>query len=227
MLILAIDTALNAVSVCVFDSERDEVTASERILLERGHAEHLVPLLDRLDGKAAGSLASISRVAVSTGPGSFTGIRVGIAAARAAGLARGVEVVGISTFAAFAAPLLGREGADVGCVIDARHGNVFFESYDETGAVIHSAEVMPVRQVAKRLRDKRTILTGPGASLVAIEAWSMGRKADVEGEAASPAIEYVARLGAIADVEESPPSPFYLKAADVTPNAVHIRQAHL
>jgi hypothetical protein len=50
----------------------------------------------------------------------------------------------------------------------------------------------------------------------------MGRKADVEGEEASPNIEFVARLGAIADLEESPPSPFYLKAADVTPSGVQI-----
>lgn len=227
MLILAIDTALNALSVCLFDTDQDEAVAAERVLLERGHAEHLVPLLDCLHLKSDGGLDSISRVAVTTGPGSFTGIRVGIAAARAAGTARGVEVVGVSTFMAFAAPLLGSGGADVGCVIDARHGNVFFESYDETGAVVHSAEVLSVRQAAVRLRDRRTILTGPGASLVAIEAWSMGRKADVQGEAVSPEIEYVARLGAIADVEESPPRPFYLKAADVTPSSVHIRQAHL
>jgi tRNA threonylcarbamoyladenosine biosynthesis protein TsaB len=227
MLVLAIDTALNAVSVCVFDSIRDEVLASEHMLLERGHAEHLVPLLGRLDAKFAGALPSLARVAVTTGPGSFTGIRVGIAAARAAGIAHGIEVVGVSVFSAFAAPLIGNAGTDVGCVVDARHGSVFFESYDEMGAIVRSAEVVPVRQAAKRLRDRRTILTGPGASLVAIEAWSMGRKADVEGEEAYPNIEFVARLGAIADLEESPPSPFYLKAADVTPSGVQIQQAQI
>lgn len=227
MHVLAIDTALNAVSVCVFDSLRDEVVAFEQMLLERGHAEHLVPLLARLDAKCSGSGGSVSRVAVTTGPGSFTGIRVGIAAAQAAGIAYGVDVVGISTFSAFAAPLVGRDGADIGCVVDARHGNVFFEMYDELGAIVRSAEILPVRQAARRLRDKRTILTGPGASLVAIEAWSMGRKADVEGEEASPSIEFVARLGAIADVEESPPSPFYLKAADVTPSGILAPQARL
>jgi tRNA threonylcarbamoyladenosine biosynthesis protein TsaB len=227
MLVLAIDTALNAVSVCVFDSVGDEVVASEQILLERGHAEHLVPLLSRLDAKCPSAFASVSRVAVTTGPGSFTGIRVGIAAARAAGAALGVEVVGVSTFSAFGAPLLGKEGADVGCVVDARHGNVFFEMYDEVGVVLRAAEILPVREAARRLRDRRTILTGPGASLVAIEAWSMGWKADVEGEEASPNIEFVARLGAVAEVEESSPSPFYLKAADVTPNGVSIPQARL
>ncbi len=172
-------------------------------------------------------LASLSRVAVTTGPGSFTGIRVGIAAARAAGTAYGIDVVGISTFSAFAAPLLGKDGADVACVVDARHGNVFFEMYDEMGAVVRSAEILPVREAARRLRDRRAILTGPGASLVAIEAWSMGRKADVEGEEASPKIEFVAKLGAIADVEESRPSPFYLKAADVTPSGNEVPQARL
>lgn len=216
MLILAIDTALGAVAACAYNGQEGRIVASERIFLDRGHAEALVPLLARLEAQIPNGLAAVERVAVTTGPGSFTGIRVGIAAARAAGLACGVDVVGVSTLSAFAAPLLGCEGLSVGCAIDARHGNVYFESFDHRGAVVHEAAVLPVRQAAALLGAGQTILTGPGATLVAIEAWSQGRKAEVGGEFVSPAIEYVARLGILADSAESPPQPFYLKAADVT-----------
>ncbi|MDP2356558.1 MAG: tRNA (adenosine(37)-N6)-threonylcarbamoyltransferase complex dimerization subunit type 1 TsaB [Beijerinckiaceae bacterium] len=227
MLILAIDTALGAVAACVYDTEQDHVLASERLILARGHAEALVPLLERLAAHFSGSFDGIERVAVTTGPGSFTGIRVGVAAARAIGVARNIKVVGITTFSAFAAPLLGRDRADVACVVDARHGNVFIETFDHTGAIVHGAAVVPVRLAAVRLGDTPTILTGPGAPLVAIEAWSLGRKVDVGGETVSPPIDFVARLGAIADLQESPANPFYLKAADVTHNASNLTQARL
>lgn len=217
MLILAIDTSLGAVAACVYDAEQDQVLAEERVMLVRGHAEALVPLLERLAGQIPGGFDAVERVAVTTGPGSFTGIRVGVSAARAVGVAKGIEVVGVTTFSAFGAAVLGRDGADVACVVDARHGNVFIEVFDHAGAVVQEAAVLPARLAAVRLGDTPTILTGPGAALVAIEAWSLGRKAEVGGETVSPPIDFVARLGAIADPQESPANPFYLKAADVTP----------
>ncbi len=227
MLILAIDTALGAVAACVYDAERNQVLASERVILARGHAEALAPLLERLATQFPAGFDSIGRVAVTTGPGSFTGIRVGVAAARAIGVALDIEVVGVTTFSAFAAPLLGHDGAEVACVVDARHGNVFIETFDCMGAVVHEAAVLPVRLAAVRLADTPTILTGPGAPLVAIEAWSLGRKAEIGGDAVSPPIDFVARLGAIADRQESPANPFYLKAADVTHNVSNLAQARL
>jgi len=227
MLILAIDTALAAAAACVYDAAADRVVAEERILLERGHAEAIVPLLQRVASQIPGGFASIARVAVTTGPGSFTGIRVGIAAAKAIGIAQDVDVVGISTLSALAAPLLAGDGPNVGCVIDARHGNVYFECFGPRGAVVHEAAVLPVRQAASRLSDAPTLLTGPGATLVAIEAWSQGRKAEIAGESVSPSVEFVARLGAVAEAEESPARPFYLKAADVTPSGSILAQANL
>lgn len=225
MVILAIDTALGAVAACVFDARSGAVIATERLFLERGHAEALVPLLERIVSQLAGRFEAIDRVVVTTGPGSFTGIRVGVAAAKSIGTARNIEVVGVSTLTAFAAPLLGREGFRVASVIDARHGNVYFECFDSDGAIIHEAAVLPVREAAARLGSGPTILAGPGASLVAIEAWSQGMKAEVGCEAASPDVEYVARLGALAEPAESPAQPFYLKAADVTPAPPILAQA--
>ncbi|MGB7045218.1 MAG: tRNA (adenosine(37)-N6)-threonylcarbamoyltransferase complex dimerization subunit type 1 TsaB, partial [Methylocella sp.] len=103
MKILAIDTALPAISACVLDDGADSPEAIETIAMERGHAEALLPLIDRVMARVAGGFASLDRVAVTVGPGSFTGLRVGIAAARAIGIACKIPVTGVSTLAALAA----------------------------------------------------------------------------------------------------------------------------
>ncbi|MFN3890050.1 MAG: tRNA (adenosine(37)-N6)-threonylcarbamoyltransferase complex dimerization subunit type 1 TsaB [Beijerinckiaceae bacterium] len=225
MLILAIDTALGAVAACIYDRSENRVLASERLFIDRGHAEAVIPLIERMSTRTQGELSAVARVAVTIGPGSFTGIRVGVAAAKAIGTGLGVDVVGVSTLSAFAAPLLGRQGLNVGCVIDARHGNVYFECFDPNGSVVHEAAILPVKEAAARLGDTPSLLTGPGAALVAIEAWSQGKKVEVAGESASPAIEFVAKLGAMAEIAESPAQPFYLKPADVTPKPLNLVQA--
>ena len=123
MKILAIDTALPAISACVLDDGADSPEAIETIAMERGHAEALLPLIDRVMARVDGGFASLGRVAVTVGPGSFTGLRVGIAAARAIGVACKIPVTGVSTLAALAAPLiLEQKPGLVAAAIDARPG---------------------------------------------------------------------------------------------------------
>src|SRR3974390_3374060 len=105
MRVLAIDTALAACSAAVLDTEQGGgIVASESLPMVRGHAEALLPLVQRVMQQAGVSFPDIDRVAVTTGPGSFTGLRVGIAAARGMALAAAKPAVGLSTLAAFAAP---------------------------------------------------------------------------------------------------------------------------
>ena len=95
MRILAIDTALPAISACVLDEGAESPELIETIAMERGHAEALLPLIERVMARVEGGFASLDRVAVTVGPGSFTGLRVGIAAARAIGVACKVPVIGV------------------------------------------------------------------------------------------------------------------------------------
>src|ERR1700687_5333867 len=106
MRVLAIDTALEACSAAVLDTERASLAARESRPMVRGHAEALLPLIARVLERAGLDVAEIDRIAVTTGPGSFTGLRVGIAAARGIALATGQPAVGVSTLAAFAGPYL-------------------------------------------------------------------------------------------------------------------------
>lgn len=220
MRILALDTALPALSVCVFDSEEQKSIAMETVAMERGHAEALMPAIARVVEQAAGGFASLGRIAVTVGPGSFTGIRVGIGAARGLALALGIEVVGVSTLAAFAAPLLLDESEGiVAAAIDARHGHVFFAAYAPGGRVLTSPRILPLRDACRLLGAGRIRAVGSGAPLLRAEGIAFGGEVTVENESPAPDILSVARLGLAADPIHAPARPIYLKAPDVKPAA--------
>ena len=96
MRVLAIDTALEACSVAVLDTESADASVHESLPMQRGHAEALMPLIARVLGRARLDFSGIDRIAVTTGPGSFTGLRVGLAAAQGLGIGWGVPVAGYS-----------------------------------------------------------------------------------------------------------------------------------
>jgi tRNA threonylcarbamoyl adenosine modification protein YeaZ len=214
--ILAIDTALDAVSACVDDDAADQFVA-ETLVMRRGQAEALMPLLDRVVSQAGG-FGNLDRVAVTVGPGSFTGLRIGIAAARAIGIACHVPVVGVSTLAALAAPLiLAGEPGLVVPAIDAKHGSLYFGVFGPDGRALVAPRVAPVREAVRLLGTGPIRMAGSGATMLAIEAWSARLTAEVVGETGAPDIAYVARLGLLADPNGAPPRPLYLKPPDAKP----------
>src|SRR5690348_7844676 len=163
MKILAIDSALPAISACVLDDGAASPEAIETIAMERGHAEALLPLIDRVMARVAGGFASLGRVAVTVGPGSFTGLRVGIAAARAIGIACKIPVTGVSTLAALAAPLiLEQKPGLVAAAIDARRGNVFFAAFGPDGRAALAPRIAPAREAVRSLGAGPVRLAGPG-----------------------------------------------------------------
>lgn len=126
---LAIDCATEACSVALF--AHDELVAGDFRMLGRGHAEHLVPMIAALPGKGLAE-----RVVVSLGPGSFTGVRVGLAAARALGLAWQADVAGYPTLALVAAMARASRGArPLTVAMTGGHGEWFVESFDAEGEV--------------------------------------------------------------------------------------------
>jgi tRNA threonylcarbamoyladenosine biosynthesis protein TsaB len=216
--VLAIDTALGACAACVVETGTPEPLTHESLAMARGHAEALLPLIDRVVSPIKGGFESLDRVAVTVGPGSYTGLRVGIAAARAIGLATGLPVVGVSTLSGLLAPLLSSEKRKLlGAAIDAKHGQVYFQAVAAGGRSVISPSLLSVREAVRLLGSGPALLSGSGAPAVASEAWTHGVDVLVEDAPLAPDIAWVARVGAVADPVEALPKPLYLRSPDVRP----------
>lgn len=218
MRVLAIDTALGACSACVLDTGARSPIAIEQTAMDRGHAEALMPMIERVMGRTEGGFSSLDRVAVTIGPGSYTGLRVGISAARAIAFAAGIPAVGVSTLAASAAPFIGREGGRVvAAAVDAKHGQVWFQALNAQGKQLVSVRQVNHRDAARAIGAGPVSLVGSAALAVANEAWAIGLDALVVDDAKAPDVTWVARLGLIADPASAPPRPLYLKPPETTP----------
>lgn len=217
MRILAIDTALPAVSACVLDHDSAEPLAAETIEMERGHGEALLPLIRRVMSKVEGGFGSLDRIAVTVGPGSFTGIRIGLAAGQAIALACKAEIVGVSTLAALAAPLIVEpfDGV-VAAAIDARHGKVYIAAFGPNGRPLLTPRRLGAHEALRALGTGPLLLIGSGAPLLAKEARTRGAQVKIASERLAPDIALVARLGGAAQPETAPARPLYLKEPDVT-----------
>lgn len=220
MIVLALDTALAACSVCLFDTERDKVVASESAMLGKGHAEALLPMVERVIAKLDGGWSRIERIGVVVGPGSYTGLRVGIAAARAAALATGRPAVEDTTLAALAAPLVGVcEDVPIAAAIDARHGNLFFQLFSPEGRPLEEPAALSLAEAAARIGERPVHLVGSAAPALQSVLSQAGGTAKSSLAEAVPDIVCVAKLVATADPRKAPPDPVYVKSADARPLA--------
>ena len=219
MRILAIDTSCGAASVAVVEAGRVEPLAVLSRPMARGHAEALAPMVEEAGRALEGGLASLDRIAVTIGPGSFTGIRVGLALARAMGLGLGVPVVGVPTLVAFAATLLSepRPGI-IAAAIDARHGSIYFQLFEASGRPLGPPRCDAVRECVRGIGAGPALLAGDAADLVAAEAHRAGLPYDLAAAGDAPDIVAVARLGLALDPGGNPARPLYVKPPDAHPN---------
>lgn len=164
MIVLGLDTCLNACSVAVLDGETVLAHASEA--MARGHQERLAPMTQAVMAQAGVPFSKLQRIGATVGPGSFTGLRVGVAFAKGLGSALGIPVVGVGALEALAAEARGL----VAAVIDARRDQVYIQVFDG-GQPLMAPDVLPLGTAAARLAELamgRTLtLVGSGAPLLA------------------------------------------------------------
>jgi tRNA threonylcarbamoyl adenosine modification protein YeaZ len=217
MRVLAIDTALDACSAAVLD-DGGSIAASETLPMMRGHAEALMPLIARVMELADVDFAELDRVAVTTGPGSFTGLRVGISATRGIALTAGKCAIGLSTLAGFAAPLIAEDDSThVVAAIDARHDHVYLQVFGAGGRTLVAPRIATLHEAVRAAMTGPARIIGSAARLLAA-AWPKGadRPLLVEQRGA-PDIGWIARLGAAAADGYGAPRPLYLRAPDAQP----------
>lgn len=220
MLILAIDTALEACAAAVLDTEAGKLLVQEQLLMKRGHAEALMPMIARVMRAADLAFTALDRIAVTVGPGSFTGLRVGISAARGLALAAKRPTVGLTTLSAYAAAIVGQsKSAPVISAIDARHDHVYFQIVAGDGSQLVRPKVASIDEAIAASQFGAPHLVGNAANILAQRWPKQGPQPLAVDAQPAPDIGWIAWLGAAADPDTNPARPFYLRAPDAKPAA--------
>lgn len=216
-MILAVDTALGACSAALV--AEGETLAHEHLPMVRGHAETLAPMVDALMRGAGVSFAALDRIAVTTGPGTFTGQRVGLAFARALGLGLKRPVIGVTTLDAMAQEALEKHPqiATAFAVADAKRGEIYLGGRSISRGALMAPELILLEGIAKRIVGLApgrgpVLLAGTAADSVRPMLEQAGLQ-PLDSLVRQPDAVFVARLAA--DTPESPPpKPLYLRAPD-------------
>jgi tRNA threonylcarbamoyl adenosine modification protein YeaZ len=204
---LAVDTALGACSVAILDG--DKVLSHRLTPMERGHAEALAPMVEAAMQDASLPFASVDRLAVTTGPGTFTGQRVGLAFMRGLRIALGKPLIGVTTLSVMAHQAMAETGCTVGVGLhDARRNEVYLEI---VGEEVASSCVLLFEEAIEHI--SRIGFPFVLAGTAARRAHEMLHDARLSNVLYPDAL-WVARLSQQMPVPESTPKPLYLRPPD-------------
>jgi tRNA threonylcarbamoyladenosine biosynthesis protein TsaB len=215
-LVLAFDTAASACSVAL--GRGATIIARERREMRHGHAEALLPMIDRVTAAAELDRREIEIVAVSTGPGGFTGIRAGLAAAHGLALAARARLVGVTSFAAVAA-LIAKSDAAVLVALDSRREDLYVQLFDGGGDPRGEPQaLLPAaldRFVGEALGRAPVQIAGDAAAAAAAALVSREGVSTIAGSTPDAGGVLAAAAGRIAG-PDSRPRPLYLRPPDVS-----------
>jgi tRNA threonylcarbamoyl adenosine modification protein YeaZ len=185
--LLAIDTAAPRLALALL--RPDDTVESVVEDMATGQAERLFPALAELMARAGVTFADLNRVAVTTGPGSFTGLRIGLSAARGLGLALNIPVLGIPSLLALS---LAARCAPLAVLLDARRGEAYFQAFSGPAIPIGAPALLPIDEA--RACAPQDVVTSPLVDIAAL-----------------------ARFAATADPARFPPEATYIRDADAKP----------
>ena len=227
MNVLAFDTCFTALSVAV---RRDGRDYAERLPLETGHAEALMPMIARVMQAAGLAFADLDRIVVTQGPGTFTGVRTGIAAARALALATGATLIGVSSLWAIAVASRSQtphtaDSSDALLVaMDARKGQIYTQAFDVDDNAVTEPLLISVEDAVALCPDRHLRVIGNAASLV-VAAFTAADRAhasaldenELPGQECAEAAALLQASGRTPIA--GPLQPLYLRPPDAKPQA--------
>lgn len=220
MKLLAIDTASTLCAACVYDTAGDAELGRAVLDLGKGHAEALMGVIDDALEVAGATYADLGAIAVSIGPGSFTGIRVGVSAARGLALALKLPAYGVTTLSAIAEAARGDfPGRRILAAIDAKRGELYVEDHAADGSLTGGPMIVDAADAALLVGGAPPVLAGSGSTVVEAAARAAGVSPGPQyaESAATADIAIYARLAASGRVWGSPPRPLYLRGPDARP----------
>ena len=204
-----------ACSVCVYDAGRGLVLASRHEFMDRGQAEALAPMVQETMASAGVAFKDLARIAVTTGPGTFTGVRIGLAMARGLGVALSIPITGINSLAAIAC---NETAGDLPIVVavDARASEIYFASYDASGHELIAPVIVALTDAHKLLPTHPVKMLGTAADLLLDKKHVRGNAGDL------PIAANFVKLAESIPIATVPPEPLYLRPPDVKAQAAKI-----
>ncbi len=221
MTILAIDTSMSACSAAILQDGASVVVQHFEPMM-RGHAEALFPMVEAVMSEAGCGFDALSAIAVTIGPGSFTGVRAGLAAARGFALAAKVPMIGVGSLEVMALKCVReRTGAeadgDFAIVHDARRDEAYVQCFDADARPLADPQILPLTRIASELSASINAAYGSGAALLAENAGASGRAIRAGLPDLLPDAATLAVLAADRQPSEHPPGPLYLRPPDAKP----------
>lgn len=212
MIVLAIDTAGVDCSAALYDSAAGKVLSVVSEAIGKGHAERLMAIIDEALARAGLQMQAINRIAVVIGPGSFTGIRVGVAAARGLALALGRESVGVTTLETLARSYLAEHpGRPVVAAMDAKRNEVYTQAFSADGQPLSEPAALSPEETSALVERLSAAATGSW-----IDQPATAMSDEFTGRDRFD-IAMVARIGAEKTAGAQRPKPLYLRGPDAKP----------
>lgn len=222
MTLLAIDCAASLCAACVYDQTTGQTLGREVRDLGKGHAEQLMDVIAEALAASGQAYSDLDALAVSIGPGSFTGVRVGVSTARGLALALKIPAIGVTTLEAIAAEAFGGNAEAAGistgvlAAIDAGRDGIYAGVYDKLGGVLYDPSILTLEGAARLASDGGFALAGSASGRIA----ALAGEVTVTGfEGATADIATYARLAAARPPQHEKPKPLYLRAPDAKPQA--------
>lgn len=186
--LLAIDTAAPRLQLALLVNDRADVLVED---MAQGQAERIFPAIDELLARNGLAYKDLTRIAVTTGPGSFTGLRIGLSGARGLGLALGIPVIGVPSLLALS---LTAQCDPVAVLLDARRDEAYFQLFSGSGIPVGEPQLLPMDEARRRMPPATAAITSPLVDIAAL-----------------------ARFAATADPAGYPPEAAYVRDADAKP----------
>lgn len=218
-MLLALETSDRLCAACLFDKATGAVAAARTIDIGRGHAERLMGLIDEVLDAAGVSYPDLTGLAVCVGPGSFTGIRVGLAAAAGLSIALNLSVYGVTSLQALALAAVGdARGRTILALVDAHRGDVYAQTFDSSARPLDAPRQIAVTEAAQMAKEDGILCVGAGAEAVTA-ALPEVRLTTAEG-IVLPDVAMVARAALDPDMTVAA-KPLYLRRPDAKPQEAY------
>ncbi len=218
LILLALDTSANFCSAALYDYGQSKMLSQKSENIGRGHAERLMSLLAEVLKDAGLEYKDVSRIAAVCGPGSFTGIRVGLATARGLALGLNIPVIGVSALEAIAFQHNNNGNNARGPIIvamDAKRGEIFTQMFSSSGEHLGMPEAVAFDQIKDFIPDQPFRIAGSGSN--AIIDTTEEHSFEICSDQSAANVEDVAKLAAQMPDSSNKPLPLYLRSADAKP----------